>query len=436
MRPPPFPRNEKERIEALLRYDILGTDPEQEYDEYANLVAFVCDTPIALVSLVDTDRQWFKAKVGLAAEQTHRDNAFCAHAICEEAVFVVNDALEDERFADNPLVTGAPHVRFYAGAPLITPDGHSLGTLCVIDHVPRHLTEKQIDALRVVARQVVNRLELRRMNLQLREAARHLLDLAATKDELFAVVSHDLMSPFTSILGFSEILMNEMDVLPREEQREMVRNIRTSGEATLRLLENLLRWSMLQTGSVQHHPAPLDIRLMMNHVRELLAGAALKKSLRLHFEVDPSLHALADHAMLHSVLQNLVFNAIKFTPDGGVIRTSAVARGTVVEISVADTGVGMTPDKVRALFAGSLAATTHGTAGERGTGFGLQLCKRFVEENGGELWVESELNRGTTFRLTLPRLQDTAISSRGPSSVAAQSRHGRTLHATAPDSRV
>jgi len=163
------PANEAGRVAALEKYAILDTDPEQSFDDLALLASFICKTPIALISLVDEDRQWFKSRVGLDAKETSRDIAFCSTAILQSDVFVVPDALKDDRFRDNPLVVSDPHIRFYAGAPLINEDGYALGTLCVVDRAPRELAPEQKEALKALSRLVLAQLEFRRNLFLLKE---------------------------------------------------------------------------------------------------------------------------------------------------------------------------------------------------------------------------------------------------------------------------
>jgi GAF domain-containing protein len=194
--------DETARLAALRDYAILDTEPETAFDDLTLLASYICQTPISLISLVDEDRQWFKSKVGLQAEQTSRDVSFCAHAIQQEGLFIVPDALKDRRFADNPLVHHEPHIRFYAGAPLRNIAGYALGTLCVIDREPRHLTPEQEQALHALSRQVTAQLELRRNLRDLRSAL-------AARDEAERereVLIDELQESFNDIRHLSDLL--------------------------------------------------------------------------------------------------------------------------------------------------------------------------------------------------------------------------------------
>lgn len=215
--PAAFPANETERIQKLLSYQVLDTSAEIAYDDITRLAAYICETETSLVSLVDVSRQWFKSRVGLDATETPRDLAFCAHAILRPEVLVVSDARKDERFANNPLVTGEPHIRFYAGAPLITSEGYAIGTLCVIDYVPKQLKPKQIQALEALARQVVSQLEIRlsvqriEVECDQKEQALQQLHLAQNQlvhhekmvslGQLVAGIAHEINNPVSFIVG-------------------------------------------------------------------------------------------------------------------------------------------------------------------------------------------------------------------------------------------
>jgi GAF domain-containing protein len=164
------PLNETARLAALERYAILDTDPEDSFDDLTRLASFICKTPIAMISLIDDDRQWFKSRVGVAVSETPREVAFCSTAILQSEIFVVPDALQDDRFRNNPFVIAAPHIRFYAGAPLINEEGYALGTICVVDQTPRELEDEQKEALKALSRLVLAQMEFRRNLILLKEA--------------------------------------------------------------------------------------------------------------------------------------------------------------------------------------------------------------------------------------------------------------------------
>ncbi len=228
MKTPQIPPNESERLTALNRYKILDTLPEQEYDDLTQLAADICGTPIALISLVDRDRQWFKSRCGLDASETPRDISFCGHAVAENAILNIPDTAKDSRFADNPLVTQDPKIRFYVGVPLITPDLYTLGTLCVIDRQPRDLTPKQIQQLQTLSRLVISQLELRRGN----EASRLLVSVVDSSDD--AIITKTLDGIITSwnasaqrIFGYleQEAIGQPMGILIPPDREEEERQI-------------------------------------------------------------------------------------------------------------------------------------------------------------------------------------------------------------------
>jgi GAF domain-containing protein len=184
---------EKRRLKVLWQYEVLDTIPEQLFDDLTELAAVICEAPIALISMVDERRQWFKSRFGTTVEETSRDVSFCAYAIQQSELFIIPDATQDERFANNPLVISDPKIRFYAGAPLITPDGYGLGTLCVIDKVPRELRPDQKQALRILARHAVLQLELRRRTQDVRSGRAKMTEAPASgTDEEIALLKTEL----------------------------------------------------------------------------------------------------------------------------------------------------------------------------------------------------------------------------------------------------
>lgn len=240
----PVPANETERVKALNSYEILDSDPEEAFDALTRLASYICETPISLVSLIDSQRQWFKSKLGLELPETPRDISFCQYAIMQDDVFEVKDATQNEIFKDNPMVTGEPSIRFYAGAPLVNSEGYSLGTLCIIDTVPKNLSERQKDALLTLAREVVSHLELRRAKLKLEDEKNkleNLLKLAnAPTDNGFMASKSDLFVKQESKL----IKINACDILWIEALGDYV-NIHTSKErftvyATMKDMETKL----------------------------------------------------------------------------------------------------------------------------------------------------------------------------------------------------
>ncbi len=387
------PVNEQERLAALKQYNLLDTLPEKDFDEIVSLASMICQTPVSLITLVDENRQWFKSRVGFDQEETHRDLAFCAHVINDEHVMVVPDATKDLRFFDNPLVTGHPDIRFYAGTPLVNPEGYKVGTLCVIDNKPKTLTDIQLQSLKVLSKQVMKQMEFRKKVIELER-------LNDNNHKLLSLISHDLKSPFASLYGLLELVENYD--MPVDEFKSLIPDVKRGFTAANGLLTNLLEWATSQFSENEIKRIPFSIESVANYTA--LSNRALinQKQNTIVNTISPGIIVAGDENMIKAVFRNLVLNANKFT-SGGTITLAAARNGDYIEVSIADTGVGIDPAYLTRLFSWNDRMSTNGTKGEKGSGFGLQVCKEFVERNGGRMWVESTVGVGSVFYFSLPR---------------------------------
>ncbi|MDP4191683.1 MAG: ATP-binding protein [Bacteroidota bacterium] len=245
--------------------------------------------------------------------------------------------------------------------------------------------------------------EFARLSELLAASEIELQELNASKDKFFSILAHDLRSPFNGLLGFSNILVEDLDGLSKEEIKSFVTQIHGSAKTLFNLIENLLQWSRLQSGKIQCQPIKLDISDVVNDVISVLIGNAIRKNISLKSELSPYSFVYADQNMSYSIIQNLTANAIKFTDNGGEVRISAVEKEDFYSISVSDNGIGIKAEDMQKLFRIDVQHTTLGTAREKGTGLGLILCKDLIEKQGGSLSVESFYGKGTTFSFTLPK---------------------------------
>ncbi|WP_185233927.1 GAF domain-containing sensor histidine kinase [Teredinibacter franksiae] len=384
---------ESARLKTLLDYEVLDSADEKAFDELTELASTICGTPISLISLVDDHRQWFKSRVGLDAMETPKNVAFCSHAILQDKVFEVPNAQEDPRFSDNPLVTGAPDIRFYAGAPLVAPDGSAIGTLCVIDREPRKLSTDQQRALYVLSKQVIGQLELRLHNRQLERLNRE-------QETMMASISHDLRSPFSAILGLTKRLTGRAEHLSPEGVAKVAHGILNSSMAVYQLLDEMLQWSSRRFNkSIQAQPVSLAALTLASS--SLLNETLRLKQIEYTCDIDDQIQVLADPTLTKSVIRNLLSNAIKFTPENGRINLSAQCHLQQVELSVHNSGNPISAELRAKLFAHSVDSGT-GTAGEKGLGLGLRLCQEFMEMQGGSIRLDEAQSDGTAFIISLP----------------------------------
>lgn len=392
----PLHPREAERLKALNTYGLLGTQPEERFDEIVSLVAQLCGSDTALLSLVGEDLLWFKARYNYAAESGPRDGSFCSHALMHDDVMVIEDAMLDERFNRNPLVTcPSTPIRFYAGAPLMGDDGLPLGVICAIDSQPKQMTDLQMQTLKVMANQIVAQMNLHRSVMQMQA-------LNQSKDKFFAIIAHDLKAAFHGILGFSEVLDTEFDELDDASKRKIANYLNESSQSTYKLLDNLLEWARLENGSMPYRPKALQLDQLIEDTVYSLQFMAAQKNISLTTRLQSDIWIEADMHMLQSLVHNLVANALKFTPNGGIIQIFDEVKDDQITISVQDNGTGMNDVQLQKLFNVAYSQSTNGTNGETGTGLGLLLCQQFVQQHQGVLKVSSQLGQGSTFRFNLP----------------------------------
>ncbi len=244
--------------------------------------------------------------------------------------------------------------------------------------------------------------EMVELNLKLEESEEKLRELNASKDRFFSIIAHDLRSPFTTLIGFTEILKEDFDTFTPEELKDSINTIHQTSRKIYNLLENLLSWARVQTGRMPYEPQKIDLSEIILGVVSLFETNAKTKEITLNSIVQPNLCVFADKNMLDTVIRNLVSNALKFTPAGKFITVTTTTKDNFAEVSVIDTGLGMSPETVAKLFKIDQHVTTLGTTGEKGSGLGLILCKELVEKNGGTIGVESELNVGSRFYFSIP----------------------------------
>ena len=403
----PLPPNEAARIRALHHYAILDTTEERAFDDITKLASFICESPIALISLVDGERQWFKSRVGLQATETPREHAFCAHAILQpEEVMIVSDATRDLRFSDNPLVTGDPNVRFYAGAPLLAPGGEALGTICVIDRTPKDLASGKIEALRALSRLVVMQLELRRVAAELERADQ-------LKSEFVSTVSHELRTPITAIRGSLGLLhAGAAGVLP-ENAAKLVGIAESSCKRLVYLLNDILDMEKIEAGKLDLRLSECDLVQLAAQARLAMQGYAAERGVVLRLEhATAKAPARVDPDRVIQVLTNLISNAVRFSPAGSTVELDVARAEGGHCVSVRDHGPGVTAQFRSRLFQKVSQADASTTRTSGGTGLGLAICKSIVERLGGRIGYEPAAGGGSVFFFELPGM--TAVSGAGP----------------------
>ncbi len=389
--PAPPPANELARLAELHEYRILDTVAESTYDAITFLAAEICEVPIALISIVDEERQWFKSRVGLDAEETHRDLAFCAYAIHgPDRMMIVPDAAADARFLANPLVTGDPNIRFYAGAPLVAPGGQALGTLCVIDREPRQLSERQEQALQALSVQVMALLEMRKTVRELEENQRALAAATRQRDTFMATVSHEIRTPLTTVIGYIDLLRAGM---PEDERREVLETVAREASDVEYLIEDLLVAARTEADSLRCAAVPVRLAAQVAQVLECFDP--IEDTVKV--DVTDCV-ATADPARVRQIVRNLFTNARRY--GGPTIQFRGTQGDDHVSLSVMDDGDGIAPEDIEAIFEQFGQATDSRHVADS-VGLGLPIARLLAEKMGGSLTYVYEGGH-SVFELTLP----------------------------------
>ncbi len=400
MEVPKTPENEAERLKSLEKYNIIDTLPEESYDEITSLAAYICETPIALVSLIDENRQCFKSHLGLNTSETPRKYSFCAHAINKpDEPFIIEDATEDSRFHDNPLVTGEPYIKFYAGAPLLNSDGYPLGSLCVLDHKPRTLNDSQIEALKNLSDQVVRTLELKRHQDSLATTNKLLKDKNEELEQFAYRAAHDLKSPLKNVSGLVDYCLNTQKENLDEEGQEMLKMMDQSSEELQALIEGILHYSRSDKW-LQEEREDVDVKLLLEEVKNLLDSKNFS-----HFHLPQGEVVINTHKVaLKQVFMNLISNSIKYCDKAEpVIRIDYSKDDGHHYFSLTDNGPGIPEKDQNRLFQLFEVVHKEDKEGEKGTGIGLATVKKLLKGLGGKISLDSEEGNGTTFHFYIAR---------------------------------
>lgn len=389
-----LPLNEARRLRILQEYQILDTENENDFNEITKLASEICDSPISLISFVDSNRQWFKSSHGLSIQETPRSLSFCAFAIHNDEIFVVEDARNDIRFHDSPLVTNDPNIVFYAGVPLIDKEGFALGTLCVIDSKTKKLSEFQEKALVTLSHQVMKLMELKKVNYKL-NAKNSLLKESYSELERFShVVSHDIKSPLNNILGLADLLKEDHCQVTNTEANLYIDLIKESSEKLKEYIDATLR--AYKTGTLASDEKEFF------HLNSVLKEAIKLLNPKNEFEINlpENIEIFNYKSFFEQIFLNLISNAIKYNDKPKVVVDISVSvEENFYTISVNDNGIGVENDKLDLIFEMFYTLEKTDRFNNTGTGIGLSMVKSLVNRTDGEISVKSTVGVGSEFIL-------------------------------------
>ena len=399
---PESPSDEILRLEALYSYQLLDDLQKAEFDEIAELAASICNTPISLITLIDSSIQWHKGKFGDIDDTVDREVSFCAHAINEpDQIFIVEDTTQDKRFKNNPLVFEDPNIGFYAGVPLVTEEGFALGALCVIDNISRSLKTHQISALQTLSKQVIRLFELNRTVREMQEKESQLEQNIANLEEYTSFIAHDLRNPFRNIEVIAQLLIDKQ--ADHKESIDYLNDIIAESQESREFIVNLLKYSK-SIHSFNHDAELVDMNGLINRIIQKISPPA-------NFEifVDENLTQLYQPrvALLH-VFGNLIENACKYNENRNPqINIRHSVKDDDLFFYITDNGIGIETELlsiIKKLLDDKLESDGKFI---KSIGLGLVIVKKLIDLMGGSISIQSIVGNGTEFTIRLP--QNTSI---------------------------
>ncbi len=394
----PVLENEAERLLALKSYNIFDTAEEKDFDDLAALASAICQIPIALITFIDEKRQWFKSHHGTDFTENERRLSFCTHAIASsEDIMIVPDAKNDSRFADNPIVTGGPEITFYAGVPLINEDGYALGTMCLLDQQTHELSEYQIDALKTLARQVVDKLELRRKVAILEKSNESLMSANVLIQKFASMAAHDIKNPITSISLTSQALKRRYE---KSGDKDSLKLVDMNIEATKNLLElvdEMLEYSKSPALLISKKQT-FDFKSLIDKITTLID---VPENTVIELPERPAGIHLSVIAF-EQIMINLLTNAIRYNDkDRGFVKLRFADDEHHYHFEVEDNGRGIPEEYHDKIFSDNFTLKITDRYNKKGSGIGLSTVKDLVTALGGQVRLQSILGEGTTFFITI-----------------------------------
>ncbi len=401
MQHPNIPENDKERLEALHMYDLLNQVQNAEFDEIVEFAAFICNTPISLISIVESDQQRFLGNHGLPVDSTERSVSFCAHAINDiHQPLMVEDATKDVRFSKNPLVTGDPNIVFYAGFPLYTSDDFPIGTLCVIDRKPKILTERQKKALQLLSKQVMRLFELRKSVKEAAVREKVLEQAVKGLEESTAIVTHDLKTSLRNIEISSELLVKKNAKNLDAPSQEYLSIITKETSDSIRFINDILKYSK--------STYVFNINKELVDINKLLVDIFDKLKIPSHFKVvlEPNLPVIyTSHSIIQHIFENLIQNSIKYMDkQQAQLEINYSIKENYHTFKVKDNGCGIPKSRQQAIF--NIFDRAQREEETNSFGVGLATVHRLITLLDGTIHVASEVKKGTCFTFQIPMADD------------------------------